>query len=253
MSTQFVSCLPLQYLARDGETFTEVDPFAHLRRVFAGNRRGHPAEIPGIVEQMLAVADQAGLTHSHQDHENLVELVCSAGLISRDQEASFFLRAGHGQTPREALGELVDEMEATQALGLGKITASGQVTLLTQKPRAGGIERGKNETYLVLNGYDGRICRFPMLMKNDCIIVLQPREHQGTSVTNLAEAIYQTTQSAYPGKKVHEAYERDFDEGKDHVSEITLDSAGCAQWTYDVDPELRKLVYLRITQMSLDR
>jgi hypothetical protein len=250
LTEKFVACLPERYRARDGESLDEVDPFANLRRVFASNRQGQPEQIPELVERMQDVAERAGLAISRQDHENLVELACSSGLLSRDQESKFFLRSG-SQSPRNDLEDMLAEMEVEQAMGLGSVDQMEQGHILAYAPTAGAIETTGEETHLVINGYGGCLCRFPLLQQDSHIIVLQPREHQGTSVTNLAEPIYQTITAAFPGKKVHEAYEYDFDEGKDYISEITLDEHGGAQWSHTASPALRDLIRTHMTSFDL--
>lgn len=250
LAEKFVACLPERYRARNGETHEEVNPFANLQIVFGSNRREQADRIPDLVEQMQEVALHAGLECSRQDHENLVELACSSGLLSRNQESEFFLRAG-GTSPRNALEDMMIEMEAEQNMGLGNITVTDHSSMITAVSQTGGIEQDGGATHLVINGHGGCLCRFPILQEGGDVIALQPRDHQGTSVTNLAESIYQTLTAAFPGKRVHEAYEYDFDEGKNYISEITLDAHGNAQWACTVNPRLHDLVRDHLTVIDL--
>lgn len=244
LATDLVACLPPSMKVFDGETLELVDPFLELRDTFRSNRRGEPRQIPSIVAAMMNEARGAGLEHTMTDHENLVELATLNRLIPQQDEEQFFRDTCGRITPRQAMQDMISELEAESALGQTTLNSlPGNITLATHTRGKGGIGEQDGLPQLFISGYGGCLCRFPLLVEDNSVIVLQEKEHQGTSVTNLAEPIFATVQEFFPNHRIFEAYAFDFtDEKAGHLAEISIGSDGQAGWSYTEAPGLLERV-----------
>ena len=245
LASDFVGALPKHVTAIDGVTQSPVDPFSGVREVFRTNKIVDPATIPDIVKEMLAVSKASGLQYSNQDHGNLVELSTMYGLVSQDAERKFFKNVLNTTTPTQDLEELAAEWNVLDALGEAEVIPLKNGSLVRHVQGAGCVYDSVAGKELVLNGFGGCLCRFPICEEDNNVVVIQPSGHVGTSVTNLAEAVYSAICKYNPSAKVFEIYEYSLQEGSNELSEIVMDG-GCAGWKYTESESLVNLAKDRL-------
>lgn len=94
-------------------------------------------------------------------------------------------------------------------LGEATATAIPGGTAFLAKTAPGVVDDGK----LILRGFDGGRCVFPLFVSGKHVVIVQKNDHSGTSITNLAEVAFDTVRTHFGDVAVYEVYEDEKENG----------------------------------------
>lgn len=247
LASELVSALPNDATAVNGYTGEEVNPFRGVRAALPSKalRSYDSKQITTIVKNMYDL-EACAVGHSYslrQNYGNVVELMQLYGLV-KDIDASTFARSIGWATKleqEEELDNLINSEVAADAMGLARTTDMRNAFLSSFTQTPGMIDAH----VLRLNGVGGCLCEFPILPVDGDVVVIQPKEHTGTSITNLSESIYGTIKYALPSARVFYVYEDDLDQGNNDVGEIVMSRSGVGWLAHD-RPDIIDAVNVRL-------
>ncbi len=221
LAADFVASLPKDPVT-SGKTGEVMDPMRAARGVFPPNEKASHQDLYEIALSMHDCARMAGggdrKKHYgiNQDHLNLVEMAAELKLIPVEKVRIMTRRClGKDQTTAEANQEFSAFIRGAD---IAARKTEPTFTLIDDTP-------GHRVGVLKMAGINGSDCRFPVAFidtaREHLVIAIEPRDAQGTSVTNMAEKIISTLTTKakhlrHPAQAVRffEVYEDRVDEGK---------------------------------------
>lgn len=230
----FVLSLPVDIRAKDARTNELVDPFQPARHVFTQSDNLHlnTSEDKSLYHYLKQM-HYACMGKYPTQHLNILEVLENSKVIKEGWVKLFCKEELQiDKTPKETMEDFINEMEGGCILKetlKQTIGEDGKGALYTTSPNNNVWIK---ENQIFAQGYHGGVSCFDLYSNQNHFVIIQKRGMEGTSVTNLAEAIRDKIKETFGQEvRVYEAYEQDTINGRfTHADEIIGLKGETAGW-----------------------
>jgi hypothetical protein len=225
-ANRLASLLPDNWEAVSAKDNKLTNPFSGIKQRFNGGFKHKEISIFECIKAM----HNSCLGRLGNEHLNLLEIMEDCRLVQPEDVKSFCLEfLGQDKTPKENMEEFILEMEGSCLL---KETTKKELegkNFYSNNPASYKLKIDEDNLYVQTS--DG-VSTFKLYKNKGHIVVIQKRDMEGTSITNLAEVIRDFLhQELGDDNHIYEAYETDAVNGKFNNVEQILGKRGQeAQW-----------------------